>query len=354
MRGHRAMARLAAAHLLALATVAICSCGASTPASQTPSPLLLEKTIPLPDTKGRIDHLAYDPAGRRLFVAELGNDTVDAVDLASGARTMRLSGLHHPQGLAWLDGPRELAVADQGGTVRFYKGESLNLTATLKVGGDADNLRVDPRNGFLIVGYGDGALATIDPATHAVVKQMALPAHPEGFRLDGDSVWVNLPDNGSIVRGDLKTGTVTARWSTGLRRLNFPMAFDADSRTLAVAYRLPARLALLDPTNGSERQVLDTCGDSDDLFFDSTARWLSVICGSGEIDVYRRGPSGFTLNASMPTRSGARTGLFVAQENRLYVAARQLGASSAAILVFRLDDKNPRADAVSTGRAPEP
>lgn len=335
MRVHRAMARLAAAHLLALATVAICSCGASKPANQGPPPLVLEKTIPLPDTKGRIDHLAYDAAGRRLFVAELGNDTVDAIDLVSGRRTIRLSGLRHPQGLAWLDGPRELAVADQGGAVRFYRGESLDLIATLKVGDDADNLRVDPRDGFLLVGYGDGALATIDPATHAAIKQMPLPAHPEGFRLDGDTVWVNLPDNGSIVRGDLASSKVTARWSTGLHRLNFPMAFDRKSRTLAIAYRLPARLALVDPATGTERQVLDTCGDSDDVFFDETGGQLFVICGSGEIDVYRHGASGFEMTAGVPSRSGARTGLLVSQESRLYVAARALGGSGAAILVFK-------------------
>jgi len=107
-------------------------------------------------------------------------------------------------------------------------------------GDDPDNLRVDPRNGFLIVGYGDGALATIDPATHTIVKQMPLPAHPEGCRLDGDTIWINRPDNGSVVRGDLGAGKVTARWSTGLHRLNFPMAFEPASRTLAIAYRLPA------------------------------------------------------------------------------------------------------------------
>jgi len=128
------MPRFTPVHLLALALVAICSCGADKPAIQGPAPLVLEKTIPLPDTKGRIDHLAYDPAGRRLFVAELGNDSVDVVGLASGRRTFRLPGPHHPQGLAWLEGPRELAVADQGGTVRFYKSERLDLIATLKVG----------------------------------------------------------------------------------------------------------------------------------------------------------------------------------------------------------------------------
>jgi DNA-binding beta-propeller fold protein YncE len=329
------MARPAAAHLLALAMVAICSCGASKPADQGSPPLVIEKVIPLPDTKGRIDHLAYDASGRRLFVAELGNDTVDTIDLASGARTIRLSGLQHPQGLAWLDGPSELAVADQGGTIRFYKGDKLEPVATLKVGDDADNLRVDPRNGFLIAGYGDGALATIDPATHAVIKQMPLPAHPEGFRLDGNTVWVNLPDNGSIVRGDLASGKVTARWSTGLHRLNFPMAFDAKSQMLAIAYRLPARLALVDPASGFERQVIKTCADSDDLFLAPTAEQISVICGSGEIDVYRTGPSNFAFVASVPSRAGARTGLFVPKENRLYVAARAQADGSAAVMVFR-------------------
>lgn len=240
------------------------------PANENPLPLVLDRTILLPDTKGRIDHLAYDPAGRRLFVAELGNGTVDAIDLVSDKRIIRITGLHHPQGLAWLGGPGELAVADDDGMVRFYKGDRLEPAATLKVGDDADNLRVDPRNGFLIAGCGDGALATIDPATHAIVKQMPLPAHPEGFRLDGNTVWVNLPENGSIVRGDLAAGKLTARWSTGLHRLNFPMAFDVKSRALAVAYRLPAQFALVNPATGVERQVLDTCGDSDDVFFDGT------------------------------------------------------------------------------------
>jgi hypothetical protein len=329
------MVRLTPAYLLALAMVVICSCGTSKPEAQDPAPLVLEKTIPLPDTEGRIDHLAYDAVRRRLFVAELGNGTVDAIDLASNKRTIHLTGLHHPQGLAWLSGPGELAVADDDGMLRFYKGDRLQPTATLNLGDDADNLRVDPRDGFLIVGYGDGALAIIDPATHAITRQIPLPAHPEGFQLNGGTVWVNLPENRSIARGDLDSSKVTARWSTGLHLLNFPMAFDAKSQILAVAYRLPARLALVDPVTGAERQMLDTCGDSDDIFFGETGAQLFVICGSGEVDVYRDGASGYALTASIPTRSGARTGLFIPQESRLYVAARAQGNSEAAILVFR-------------------
>jgi hypothetical protein len=329
------MPRFALVQLLALATVTICSCGASEPTASRAPPLSLERTIPLPGTKGRIDHLAYDPTGRRLFVAELGNDTVDVIDLASGGRANRLSGLQHPQGIAWLGGANELAVADQAGIVRFYAGDQLTLAATVKVGDDADNLRVDPRNGFLIVGYGDGALATIDPATHSIVKQMPLGAHPEGFRLDGSAVWVNLPDAGSIVRGDLASGKVTARWSTGLRRLNFPMALHARSGTLAIAYRLPARLEVIDAVTGAERQTIETCGDSDDLFFDTSSLQIFVICGAGEISIYRRGSAGYVRAESIATRPGARTGLFVPEENRLYVAARAEGSNEAALMVFK-------------------
>jgi chromate transporter len=44
-------------------------------------PLRLVQTIPLPGVQGRIDHLAVDVAGQRLFVAALGNNTVEVVDL---------------------------------------------------------------------------------------------------------------------------------------------------------------------------------------------------------------------------------------------------------------------------------
>jgi hypothetical protein len=43
-------------------------------------PLVLEKTIPLEGIEGRIDHMAADVNGGRLFVAALGNKTLEAVD----------------------------------------------------------------------------------------------------------------------------------------------------------------------------------------------------------------------------------------------------------------------------------
>ena len=53
-------------------------------AAEPPAPLVLERTIALKGVTGRIDHLAVDLARKRLFVAELGNGTVDVIDLAAG------------------------------------------------------------------------------------------------------------------------------------------------------------------------------------------------------------------------------------------------------------------------------
>src|ERR1700744_5497829 len=46
-----------------------------------PALLVLEQKIPLGKVSGRIDHLAIDAQRHRLFMAELGNNSVGIVDL---------------------------------------------------------------------------------------------------------------------------------------------------------------------------------------------------------------------------------------------------------------------------------
>src|SRR4026209_131308 len=84
-----------------------------------PLPLQLEAKIPLGEVRGRIDHLAIDLVRQRLFVAELGNDTVGIVDLKKYEVIQRISGLREPQGLAYVPAIDALYVANAGdGSVR--------------------------------------------------------------------------------------------------------------------------------------------------------------------------------------------------------------------------------------------
>src|SRR5207245_7039344 len=103
-------------------TVTICFCFVSLLRAQ---PLRLEKTIPLGAINGRIDHLAGDIVGNRLFVAALGNNTVEVVDLDAGKVVHTISGQHEPQGLFYWPENNRLYVANgQDGHLRVYDGRS--------------------------------------------------------------------------------------------------------------------------------------------------------------------------------------------------------------------------------------
>ena len=104
--------RLSSATLGLLATVAFVA--ASAVAAEAEAPLTLEQTIALDNVSGRIDHMAIDVAGKRLFVAELGNGTVEVVDLQAGKVAGRISNLSEPQGVAYLPDQDLIAVASAG------------------------------------------------------------------------------------------------------------------------------------------------------------------------------------------------------------------------------------------------
>jgi DNA-binding beta-propeller fold protein YncE len=301
--------------------------------------LVLEKAIPLNDVSGRIDHMAVDLTRSHLAVAELGNDTVDVIDLSTARVVHRIVGLHEPQGVAFVPSADLFAIANAGdGAVKFFRAGDFSPLGGIDLGDDADNVHVDNGTGNLVVGYGGGGLAIIDPTTRSKLADIALPAHPEGFQLalDSSRVFVNVPDARQIAAVDLSSGQQTARWRIPDLQSNFPMALDRQGRTLAIAFRGPARLVLLDAGSGTVIANVDTCGDADDVFFDERRRRIYVVCGAGAIDVFERNDGGLRRMAQVEIAPGARTGLFVPELDCLFVASRAASSGTdAKVLVFR-------------------
>src|SRR6185437_5671394 len=64
--------------------------------------LKLVGSITLPDVRGRIDHLAYDNAGEIVYVAALGNNSLEVVDLKNKKVIHSIKNLHEPQGVAFI------------------------------------------------------------------------------------------------------------------------------------------------------------------------------------------------------------------------------------------------------------
>jgi hypothetical protein len=305
-------------------------------------PLTLERRIALPHVAGRLDHMAIDAGRGRLFVAELGNGSVDAIALADGIVVHRIKDLPEPQGIGYAPKADVIAIACGGdGTVRLFHAGDFTPAGAIALGDDADDVRLDPRAGNVVVGYGNGGLAVIDPAPPALVATVPLAAHPEGFGLasGGDRAFVNVPDAGQIAVADMRRGAPIARWTVPGRHENFPIALDARGAVLATVFRSPAMLALLDAQRGGAIAQAPACGDADDVFFDEKRHRLYVSCGAGAVDVFRRDAGGLHPLARITTSSGARTSLFVPELDRLFVAARaHLLGAEAAILVFRPGD----------------
>lgn len=320
--------------LVSLLGATACSAAPKTFSANDPaSPLTLERVIPLPDVAGRIDHVAIDVTHHQLFVAEYGNGTVDAIDLDAGRVIGRIRGLNEPQGIAVLAGGQQVLVACGDGAVHFYATDDRHEIARLMLGDDADNVQIDTRNGHVVVGYGGGGLAVIDAVTHRVLSRLSLTGHPEGFELLGSRIFANVPDRGSILVGDIDTGRLTATWSTGTHRLNFPMAVDPAGRWLALAYRFPAALQMRDAASGDVIATHSACGDADDLFVDRDRAYL--ICGTGHVDVFPT-PKPEDQWVRVTTSPGARTGIFVPELKRLFVAVPARGGN-AAIWVLRIN-----------------
>jgi DNA-binding beta-propeller fold protein YncE len=307
--------------------------------SQGPKPLSLAARIDLPNVNGRIDHFSADVKGQRLFVSALGNHTVEVLDVQSGKHLRTLSDLAEPQGVYFDPTTNRLfAACAQDGAVKIYDASTFQLLETVKLGGDADNVRYDARGKRVIVGYGDGALGFLD-SNGKKTGEIALDAHPESFQLEktGTRVFVNVPDRKEIQVADLSTNKLLSNWPATSALKNYPMALDEADHRLIIGCRTPARMLAIDTETGKQVASVEIVGDTDDLFYDAARKRVYVIGGQGFVDVFeQKDADHYDRTAHLATAAGARTGLFVPDWGKLFVAVPHRGEQRAEILVFEV------------------
>jgi len=303
------------------------------------TPLRLEKTIPLPNIAGRIDHLAFDVENQRLLVAALGNNTVEVVDIKSGNVVRTINGLAEPQGVLYEPEKKRLWIANGAdGTVRIFDAQTFQPLRSIALGDDADNIRRDAAAQRIYVGYGSGGLAAFDVEGNKVAD-VKLDAHPESFQLEksGSRIFVNLPNSKKVAVVDRGKSAILASWATDDAASNFPMALDEADDRLFIVCRRPAVLLALDTKSGAVVAKLPTVGDSDDLFYDAKRKRIYASGGEGEIFVYQQqDPDHYSKIAQIETVKGARTSLFVPESGRLFLAVRREGENAASIRVYEV------------------
>ncbi len=238
--------------------------------------LSLQSRIPLTNVKGRIDHFSVDVKGQRLFVAAVGNHTLEVIDLQSEKQVHTITDLGEPQGVFYDASTNRLSVACAlDGTTKIYDGTDLRLLTAVKF--PADNIRYDARSKSIIVGYagakalrnraeGTGGLGFID-SEGKKTGDIVVDAHPESFQLErtGTRLFVNVPDKQEIEVIDIVNRKVIARWPLTSAKENSPMALDEAHHRLFVGARTPPRLLVFETESGKEIASTEIAGNSDDL-----------------------------------------------------------------------------------------
>lgn len=318
--------------------ITVCGCKAQKPFGD--SLLTLEKVIELPEVEGRIDHLSIDTTSGIVYLAAVGSNSVEAVNILAGKVNHSITGLSEPQGVIFLPSLNLIFVTNGAdGKCNFYDVNSFALKSQLNLNNDADNLRYNAKSQTIYAGYGDGGIAVIDAAAQKITAQIELDGHPESFQIDThlNKLWANIPRLNMIEVLDLKTLTVTAKWKSEDLNGNYPMAYDEIHQRLFIGCRTSAKLLVLNSETGQKIAVMDCTDDADDIFYDESFKAITVSGGGGYIDIFKQiDADNYVAIAHVPTRRGARTSLLVESSSELIVAVPMKNGEPAELRLYKL------------------
>jgi DNA-binding beta-propeller fold protein YncE len=301
--------------------------------------LELVQTIPLKGAAGRLDHLALDTKGKRLFVANLSNNSLDVIDLKAGKLVKQIPGQRTIHGVAHAPDLDRIFVGNGGdGVCNVFDGRSYKLLQSIKFAG-ANNVRYDSRNRQVYVSHADKALSAIDARTLKVKVTIKLPGPPRAFQLHPTQprLYANTLTPSQVVVVDTTKNEIVAKFPLTLAEANSSLALDPENQLVFVGCRKKPNLVVLDMKTRKELASVKIPEDVDDLFHDAKRRRLYASCGEGflaVIAVHKKDRC--EVVERIATVKEARTCLFDAGSGRLYVAVpRQKGKDGPELRVFQ-------------------
>ena len=316
--------------------------------AQEKLPLRLVQTIPMPNVKGRIDHMDVDVQGKRLFVAGLENGSLEVVDLGAGKWSKSVPDFKKTQGVAYVPSLNKVFVASgDDAMLRVFRGDSLELIDSVKLEPGPNRVTYDPHTSVLYVGYGGkdagkdyGEVGIIEAKTDKHVGDIKVDAHPAELLLDssGKTLYVFVSASSKVQVADTQKREVVSTWPVSSQR-NGDGAFDEKTHRLFIGTRTPPKMIAMDANTGKEVASLPTVEGMDGVYFNAAQKRVYVSGGRdndvGSVFVYQQKDADhYELIGKIPTRSGAGTSFWSPELNRFYVGAPAHDNEEAAILVF--------------------
>lgn len=247
--------------------------------AQAVQPLTLIQTIPLPNVKGRLDHLYVDVASKHLFVAGLDNGSMEVVDLKNAKWLRTVTGFQKPQGILFVPGLNKIFVTSgNDGILRVFSGKTFRLLDSVELDRGANRIAYDQRKRFLYVGYGGkdagqdyGEIAIIRASTDKIVATVQVDAHPAELLLDksGERLFALIHSQNEVQAIDTHSRKIIATWPVSSKS-PVDAALDESSKTLLIGTHNPPAMIVIDCRSGKEVDSVPTVARLDGVYFDST------------------------------------------------------------------------------------
>src|SRR5260370_4845061 len=264
--------------LTCLATLAIFLVAHANVHAQEKQPLRLIQAIPMPNVKGRIDHMDVDVKGKRLFVAGLENGSLEVVDLRAGKWLRSIPGFKKTQGVAYVRSLNKVFVASgDDGTLRVFRSDTLDLLDAIKLDLGPNRVAYDPRAELLYVGYGGrdagkdyGEVGIIDAKTDKHIGDIKVDGHPGELLLDqsGKTLFVFVSATSKVQVVDTNKREVVSTPPVSSQR-NGDGAFDEETHRMFIGTRTPPRMLVVESQTGKKIANLRTVEGMDGVYFDA-------------------------------------------------------------------------------------
>jgi YVTN family beta-propeller protein len=297
----------------------------SLPSAQAAEPdYHITKTILLgaPD---RWDYLAFDAASHRVVVAHANEVTV--VDSGSGAVVGHLGPVNHTNGVLVADG-RVYATNQDPDTLVAFDLVSLKQVAAIPVGKGPDGALYDAasRRAF-VVNEEDKTVTAIDIDANKPVFTTDLGGAPEFLAAGGGKLYVNIKDHREVVRIDIASGKLDARWPIPDCESPHGLAIDVATHRLFSSC-VNGKMMVLDADKGQIVASLPIGKRTDAAAFDPKRKLAFSANGEGTLSVIaEKSANDFVSLGEVTTAPGARTMALDPESGRIFLVTADVAAS---------------------------
>jgi DNA-binding beta-propeller fold protein YncE len=265
---------------------------AASPADARKPQLPLEhvRDVRLPGSPSRFDYQDVDPSRDRLFIAHLGANQVDVVDLP----TLQVAGVVHA--IPEVHGVRAApdlgityASATSTDAVIAIDASALTIRFDAPTGDFPDGLAYDPDDGTAFVSNKNaGSVTSFDAQTGQQIRTVKLGDETGNVTYDPGSHAVfaaaRTPDQ--LVSLDPRTGDITTRIDLPGCKGAHGLYLEPSARLAFVACERNARLSVVDLTGLKQVSTNSVGKDPDVLAYDAELRRLYVGSESGIVAVF--------------------------------------------------------------------